>query len=43
MEEVKLAGLSKSAQSASYPAFMVRDYLLEKYGSEVLYEGGLTR
>ncbi len=41
-EEVKLAGLSKSAQSASYPAFMVRDYLLEKYGSEMLYEGGLT-
>lgn len=41
-EEVKLAGLSKSAQTASYASFMVRDYLLEKYGSDAVYKGGLT-
>ncbi|HOA15798.1 MAG TPA: PBP1A family penicillin-binding protein [Bacillota bacterium] len=41
-EEVKLIGLSKSAQTASYAAFMIRDYLLEKYGSDTVYKGGLT-
>ena len=41
-EEVKLVGLSKSSQTASYASFMIRDYLVEKYGSDTVYKGGLT-
>ncbi len=40
-EEVKLIGEGKYSQSNSYIIYMVRDYLLSKYGSEALYEGGM--
>jgi len=42
-EEVRLAGLKESGSAVGkYVRYMVRDYLLGKYGKDAVYRGGLT-
>lgn len=42
-EPLKLVGLNTSKDTtARYVGFMVRDYLVDKYGSDTVYRGGLT-
>jgi len=41
-EEISLIGLKSVDSVASYFKYMVRDYLLDKYGSNMTYNGGLT-
>ncbi len=42
-EPVNLIGLNRTkSNTARYVSFMVRDYLLKRYGSDKVYRGGLT-
>ncbi|MCR4427303.1 MAG: penicillin-binding protein 1A [Firmicutes bacterium] len=41
-EPVRLVGLKPRESVARYFSYMVRDYLLSKYGREMVYSGGLT-
>ena len=42
-EPVNLVGLNREKDNtARYVSFMVRDYLLKRYGADAVYRGGLT-
>ena len=42
-EPVNLVGLNREKDNTSrYVSFMVRDYLLKRYGADAVYRGGLT-